>query len=519
MTNSVQDKTIEQKLAIARLAQVVLMENERKLGTNWTGPWWQKVMTYLQFTDKEKEMFSTLSAEAAISHLTTPKDIRIDVLINLLSVALNIDQKTLKEGHHPKEILYDARARQFLYLYTKSLALQPEELIQAERSLGQQLYFTLQEQTKKDNNQHHNTDEGRSSLMNDSAQKAMEDNNNKKKLYRWLATGAGVAVGGTIIALTGGLAAPLLAPILVGITGATFFGTAAGVVLVTSLFGLTGGGLTGMKVSRRMQGLSQFGFKQILVDKDIPPIPSLKCTICISGFLLEEESEATSTWINAMNNVKLADDTYCLEYESKILLDLGYAFRRFITNQALKYAGLEVAKQTALAAFFAAIALPAALLKVSDIIDDPWQLAVDRSKKAGIVLADTLEKRIQGNRPCDLIAYSCGCLVIWECLLELQKRKIYGAIDNVVLLGAPIPSDEYEDWNKALSVVSGRFVNAYTPDDWVLAYVYRLHSLETKVSGLGPVTVEGVENIPLDLEGHTSYPTSLKYILEKIKLI
>lgn len=31
-----------------------------------------------------------------------------------------------------------------------------------------------------------------------------------------------------------------------------------------------------MKVSRRMQGLTQFGFKQILVDKDIPPIPSLK---------------------------------------------------------------------------------------------------------------------------------------------------------------------------------------------------------------------------------------------------
>lgn len=91
-----------------------------------------------------------------------------------------------------------------------------------------------------------------------------------------------------------------------------------------------------------------------------------------------------STWIKALDNVKLVDDTYCLEYESKILLDLGYAFRRFITNQALKYAGLEVAKQTALAAFFSAIALPAALLKVSDIIDDPWQLAVDRSKKAGI---------------------------------------------------------------------------------------------------------------------------------------
>ena len=43
-----------------------------------------------------------------------------------------------------------------------------------------------------------------------------------------------------MIAITGGLAAPLLAPLLVGLTGATFFATAGGVALMTSLFGLTG---------------------------------------------------------------------------------------------------------------------------------------------------------------------------------------------------------------------------------------------------------------------------------------
>lgn len=49
----------------------------------------------------------------------------------------------------------------------------------------------------------------------------------------------------TIVALTGGLAAPLVAPLVVGLTGATFFTTAGGIALMTSLFGLTGGGLTG----------------------------------------------------------------------------------------------------------------------------------------------------------------------------------------------------------------------------------------------------------------------------------
>jgi hypothetical protein len=94
-----------------------------------------------------------------------------------------------------------------------------------------------------------------------------------------------------LIALTGGLAAPLLAPLLVGMTGATFFATAGGVALVTTLFGLTGGGLAGWKMHRRMNGLEEFGFKRILNDPDLPPVPALHCTICISGFLLDGKDE------------------------------------------------------------------------------------------------------------------------------------------------------------------------------------------------------------------------------------
>ena len=75
----------------------------------------------------------------------------------------------------------------------------------------------------------------------------------------------------------------------------------------------------------------------------------------------------------------------------------------------------------------AAVALPATILKIADVIDNPWQMAVDRSKKAGVgkferallcecddqcltvsmnllVLADVLEERVQGNRPCNLVS-------------------------------------------------------------------------------------------------------------------
>jgi hypothetical protein len=141
----------------------------------------------------------------------------------------------IRDKETPADIIYDARTRQFLYSLTLEMGLQGTELAVVEKSLGQQIYFALQEKSKEGGD----TDD-RSSQMNSSAKLAMHENNSKKKIFRWLATGAGVVGGGAVIALTGGLAAPLLAPLIVGLTGATFFATAGGIALVTSLFGLTG---------------------------------------------------------------------------------------------------------------------------------------------------------------------------------------------------------------------------------------------------------------------------------------
>ena len=117
------------------------------------------------------------------------------------------------------------------------------------------------------------------------------------------------------------------------------------------------------------------------------------------------------------------------------------------------------------------------------------------------------------------MAYSCGSLVVWHCLQELYSRGQRGLIDNVVLMGAPISTEHIEDWENAASVVSGRFVNCYTPNDWVLAFVYRLHSLASDVAGLEAVKgVVGIENINVELDGHTKYPESIKDIMSQIKL-
>ena len=52
---------------------------------------------------------------------------------------------------------------------------------------------------------------------------------------------------------------------------------------------------------------------------------------------------------------------------------------------------------------------------------------------------------------------------------------------------------------------------------YYLAFVYRLHSLDTDVAGLRPVeNIPRLENIQLDLEGHTSYRDAVTDILTNI---
>lgn len=51
------------------------------------------------------------------------------------------------------------------------------------------------------------------------------------------------------------------------------------------------------------------------------------------------------------------------------------------------------------------------------------------------------------------------------------------------------------------------------------AFVYRLHSLDTEVAGLQPVkNVPRIENVQLDLDGHTSYTEAVEHILRSVHI-
>ena len=163
----------------------------------------------------------------------------------------------------------------------------------------------------------------------------------------------------------------------------------------------------------------------------------------------------------------------------------------------------------------------AVLTKLGYLIDNPWSNALDRSKAAGLVLADVILQRHAGVRPISLIGFSLGARSIFYALIELSRRKAFGLVQDVFIFGTTVTANRTQ-WLEARSVVSGRFVNGFATNDWMLGYLFRATSggLNT-VAGLRPVeTVPGLENVEVTdiITGHMSYRSMMPLLLERVGL-
>jgi len=88
----------------------------------------------------------------------------------------------------------------------------------------------------------------------------------------------------------------------------------------------------------------------------------------------------------------------------------------------------------------------------------------------------------------------------------------------VVLMGAPVPSDD-DVWRSMRSVVSGRLVNVYSTNDYILAFLYRTSSVQLGIAGLQEINqVYGVENYDMskDVTGHLMYQNMVGKILAEV---
>lgn len=238
----------------------------------------------------------------------------------------------------------------------------------------------------------------------------------------------------------------------------------------------------------------------------------LRVTIGISGWLTSKP-EILTPW----RILGSGSETFALRWELEALLNLGNSMTTMVSSAAWGYAKSEVIKHTVFAELSMAL-WPLALLKVSRVVDNPFSVAKSRADKAGEVLADALINRAQGERPVILIGYSLGARVIYACLMSLAKRRAFGLIESVILMGAPAPATT-SDWREMRSVVAGRLVNVYSSNDYVLGFLYRTSSVQYGVAGLQRIDgLPGVENVDVSetVSGHLRYRYLVGAILAQI---
>ncbi|KAL5073900.1 hypothetical protein RYX36_012884 [Vicia faba] len=423
---------------------------------------------------------------------------KVSVLYTLLSACV-ADTAEVDKKHFKSKQGYDARHRVSLRLLAVWLDVEWNEMEVMESMVA----FSLMEAVSK---------------AGEKDQESVVSETSWDKWKRGGIVGAAAVTGGTIMAITGGLAAPAIAHGL-GALAPTLGGTltffhCTDKSSVTRSFCATaaGAGLTGSKMATRIGSLEEFE----LIEVGGTQQGHLAVRISISG-LAFEENDFIKPWESYNDNM----ERYVLKYESKNLIALSTAIQDWLTSKIMTELMRGGAMLTVLSTLVAALAWPATLVTAFDLIDSKWAIAVDRSEKAGRVLSEVLLKGLQGNRPVTLIGFSLGAIVIFKCLqfLAESKEDNAGLVERVVLLGAPI-SIEDEKWEVARKMVAGRFVNAYSTNDWTLGLAFRASLLSKGLAGIQAVDLPGIENVDVThiIEGHSSYLGMTPKVLEQLEL-
>lgn len=436
--------------------------------------------------------------ETQIRDLSEPR--RILILHSILLLLLGLEA-------------YPAESRVLMLRLASSLGLTMDLLAQDEMSTAKGLLEVAKQQMNAD----------------EETKKKADENSTARK---WK-VGLGAVAGAVLIGVTGGLAAPLLAAgvgtVMGGLgLGATatagYLGALAGSApLVGVLFGAYGGKMTGKMVDEYAKEVEDFAFlpinKPSLLQRgkeDDKNARHLRVAVGISGWLTQEP-EVVLPWQVISGR---STEVFALRWELKALLRLGSALNTYIKSYAWSFAKKEILSRTIFASLASALVLPYGLAKAARVIDNPFSVAVSRSEKAGVVLADALINKVQGERPVTLMGYSLGARVIYSCLNELADRKAFGLVESVCLIGAAVPSDPLL-WRRMRSVVAGRVINVYSTKDYLLGFLYRANSLQYGIAGLQAIPdVQGIENVDVSdvVDGHTQYRFLVGSILQKLNL-
>ena len=343
------------------------------------------------------------------------------------------------------------------------------------------------------------------------------ENRRKMGLKRkYMFMGLATVGGGIVIGLSAGLLAPFIGAGLaagfttIGVTGtAGFLGGLGGAALITSAAATTGGVIAVRASHRRTGAVTTFEYRPLHNNKRVNLI------LTVSGWMSGKVDDVRLPFSTVD---PVMGDIYSLLWEPEMLQSMGDTIN-ILATEALTQTIQQVLGSTILTALMASIQLPIVLTKLAYLIDNPWSVSLDRANSAGQILADSLIDRHLGNRPITLVGFSLGSRLIFSCLRELAARGAYGLIQNVYLFGSPVVAKK-EEYLRARSVISGRFVNGYATQDWILGYLFRATSGGImRVAGLAAVDdVPGLENLDITtfVAGHMAYRAAMPKLLREV---
>ncbi|KAI0402127.1 DUF726-domain-containing protein [Xylaria palmicola] len=325
-----------------------------------------------------------------------------------------------------------------------------------------------------------------------------------------VAAGIGTVFGGI------GLSTAVTATLLGGI------GAKDSTVPVGTLFGLYGARQGGKTMDAYAKDIQDFALIPMhgspqcesFDPKDISAESRrMRVTIGISGWITEE-NEFQYPW-KAFGKL---NEVYALRWELEALSKVGTALQTMMKSTAWDAAEKDTARRNVFTSLKTSY-WPETLIKASKVMDNPWTVAMVRAEKTGLVLAEILTNRVQGERAVSLVGHGLGARVIYTCLTSLSEKRAFGIVENVVLFGAPCPS-EIRVWTAMKSVVTGRLINVYSKNDYLLGFLYRTCAWNFGIAGLQPIEgVPRVENVDLSdcISNHLHYQYHIGNVLLRLR--
>lgn len=395
---------------------------------------------------------------------------------------------------------YDSRSRTALMIIADKLGIASNEVAQFERKVTDVLQIddsANQDWTEED-------------IIENRRRKALR----KKYAYVGLAT----VGGGLVIGLSGGLLAPVVGAGLAGALGtigisgtAGFLAGAGGTALITTASTAVGATVGSRAMLKRAGHVKTFEFRPIFNNNRVNLI------ITVSGWMTGKYDDVRLPFSTID---PLMGDVLSVHWEPEMMRSLGQTIN-ILATEALAFGVQQILAATIFTVLMSALTAPMWLAKLSYLVDNPWSVSLDRAWSAGFILADTLMNRKLGQRPATLVGYGLGARVIYSCLTELARKNQFGLVQDVFLFGTPVFYNK-KMFTKARSVVSGRYVNGYSRNDWILAFLFPAAKRYGMVIGLDSIPEKETEDLQIEnmdvsdiVEGHMQYRDKMPTLLAK----